>query len=75
VFHLPTPICEACGKAQARNDYILCSDCARYYTILSELIDEYPQLAADELDRLKELFQWREKKMELSSKRQITGRK
>jgi hypothetical protein len=36
--------------------------------ILRDLLDEHPELAANELDRLKELFQWWEKKIQLTSK-------
>jgi len=61
--------CEACGKSQARNGDILCSDCAHYYAILRDLTNEHPELAANELDRLKEIFQWREKQIQLSSRR------
>jgi hypothetical protein len=69
VFTLPKMVCEACGKAQARYGDILCSDCAYYYSILRELIDEHPELAVNEIDRLKELFQWREKKTQLTPHR------
>jgi hypothetical protein len=61
-------MCEACGRSPARQNDILCSDCAHYYTILRELLDEHPELAANELDRLKELFQWREKKIQLTNR-------
>jgi len=69
VLPLPTLVCEACAKSQARNGDILCSDCAYYYAILSELMNQHPELAANELDRLKEVFQWWEKENQLRSKR------
>jgi len=47
---------------------MLCNDCAHYYMILRELLDEHPEVAVNELDRLKELFQWREKKIQLTNK-------
>lgn len=65
---MPSLVCEACGKREARKDDILCNDCAHYYMILRDLLDEHPELAANELDRLKELFQWWEKKIQLTSK-------
>jgi hypothetical protein len=61
---LPSLVCEACDKAPARKDDILCSDCAYYYGILRELLDEHPELAAESLDRLKEIFEWRMKKIQ-----------
>jgi hypothetical protein len=57
-------ICEACGKEQARKNDILCSDCSYYYGILRDLLDEHPELAANSLDRIKELFEWRMKKIQ-----------
>jgi hypothetical protein len=69
VFTLPKMVCEACGKAQARPGDILCTDCAYYYSILRDLIDEHPELAVNELDRLKDIFQWREKKIQLTPHR------
>jgi hypothetical protein len=61
-------VCEACGKREARKGDILCSECNYYYLILRDLLDEHPELAVNELDRLKELFQWREKKIHVSNK-------
>jgi hypothetical protein len=62
-------LCEACGKSQARYGDILCSDCAHYYAILRELMSQHPDLAVNELDRLKEIFQWREKEDQLRGRR------
>ena len=59
-------LCEACGKTEARKDDILCSDCAYYYKILRDLTDEHPELAVDSLDRIKQIFEWRTKKIELA---------
>jgi hypothetical protein len=57
-------VCEACGKAQPRKDDILCSDCAYYYGILRDLLDQHPELGAESLDRIKEIFKWRTKKIQ-----------
>jgi ABC-type nitrate/sulfonate/bicarbonate transport system substrate-binding protein len=58
-------ICEACGKAEARKDDILCSDCSYYYGVLRDLLEEHPELVAESLDRIKEVFEWRMKKIRL----------
>jgi hypothetical protein len=60
----PNMTCEACGKSPARTDDILCPDCTYYYGILRDLLDEHPELAAESLDRLKEIFEWRTKKIQ-----------
>ena len=59
-------VCEACGKAEARKDDILCNDCACYYKILRDLTDEYPELAINSLDRIKQIFERRTKKIQLT---------
>ena len=54
--------CEVCGKAPAKRDDILCVDCSRAYRILLELLDEYPGLGADDLERVRDIFEWRLRK-------------
>lgn len=63
---MPSLVCEACGKAEARKDDILCSDCVYYYKILRDLTDEHSELAVDSLDRIKQIFEWRTKKIQLT---------
>jgi hypothetical protein len=52
-------MCEVCSKAPARRGDIICSDRARAYTILTEIINEFPDLATDDFKRLKEVYEWR----------------
>jgi hypothetical protein len=54
--------CEVCRKAPASRDDILCLECSRMYTILLDLLSAHPELAAEDLERLKELFDWRMQK-------------
>ena len=58
--------CEACGKAPAKRDDILCLDCSRAYSILKELLGEYPDLAIEDLGRIKEIYEWYVKKTEMA---------
>lgn len=55
--------CEVCGKAPARRADLLCPDCSRAFTIMLELLANHPELAADDLERIKEVFQWRMEKI------------
>ena len=52
--------CEACGRAPAKKEDILCDDCDYHYTILLELAGEHPELG---INRLKEIYEWRMKKV------------
>jgi hypothetical protein len=62
------PACsEVCGKAEARRDDILYTDCA-YNKVLREFTEEYPELAVDSLDRIKQICDWRTKKMQLTNR-------
>jgi hypothetical protein len=63
VLRLSTPICEVCRKAPAKRDDSLCHDCAYYYNILYDLLDEHPDLSVETFDRLKEIYYWRAKKI------------
>ena len=58
------PSCEACSKAPAKLDDILCVDCSRAYGLLIELLDEVPNLEEDDLDRIKSIYEWRAKKIQ-----------
>lgn len=56
--------CEACRKAPAKRDDILCLDCTRAYSILMELLSENPDLASEDLSRIKEIYEWYVKRTE-----------
>lgn len=66
--------CEVCAKPLAETDYLLCSDCSRAFTIVLDLIresaplvqtwlDAHPELTAEDLDRIREVFTWRSSRM------------
>lgn len=68
--------CEVCGGALAESDRLLCVDCARAFTFVLELLHEsapltqsrmeaHPELTADDLDRIREVFKWRSGKIGL----------
>lgn len=61
--------CEVCTKPLAETDYLLCADCSRAFTIVLKLLRESsptmqssletrPELTADDLNRVKEVFKW-----------------
>jgi hypothetical protein len=68
--------CEVCGRVLAESDRLLCVDCARAFTFVLELLREsapliqsrmeaHPELTADDLDRIREVFKWRSGKIGL----------
>ncbi len=61
---MPRANCEACGKGPAKLDDILCVDCSRAYGLLRDLLDEVPHLEMEDLDRIKDIFEWRMKKLQ-----------
>jgi len=67
-FFIPMPTarrdCEACSKAPAKFDDILCIDCSRAYSLLHDLLDEDPRLAKEDLDRIREVYEWWSKKIQ-----------
>jgi hypothetical protein len=58
------PICEVCGKAPVKLDDILCLECSRAYSMLHELLDYFPNLEKEDLTRIKDIFEWRTKKIQ-----------
>jgi hypothetical protein len=69
-------VCEVCNKPLAEKDYLLCADCSRAFTIVLELLreskpidqgwlDAHPELTTDDLNRVNEVFKWRNKKIGL----------
>ncbi len=57
------PLCEVCAKAVAKKGDLLCQDCSAAFTIVLELLAHHPELAADDLERIKEVFEWRMEKI------------
>jgi hypothetical protein len=61
----PAPVesvCEVCGKAPVGRDDLLCPDCGRAFVLLLELIHGHPEVDVGDIDRIKEVFEWRMKK-------------
>jgi hypothetical protein len=52
-------MCEVCATALARRDDILCPDCSRAFTLLLELLRGHPELAGEDLARIRQVFEWR----------------
>ena len=70
-------VCEVCGNPLTESDHILCADCSRARVLVLELLresaplvqsrlQELPELAADDLNRIGEVFKWRSRKMGLT---------
>jgi hypothetical protein len=68
--------CEVCAKPLVETDYLLCSDCSRAFTIVLDLLresaplvqgwlDAHPELTAEDLNRIKQVFTWRSSRMGL----------
>jgi hypothetical protein len=60
-------MCEVCAAALARRDDILCMDCSRAFTLTLELLRAHPELAGEDLDRIKRVFEWRMQKVRLAA--------
>ena len=63
------PVCEVCAKAVARRGDLLCNECSRAFTIMLELIHGHPEVDVEDLDRIKEVFEWRMRKKGLTRSR------
>lgn len=68
--------CEVCAKPLVEMGHLLCVDCSRAFTFVLELLREsapliqsrleaHPELTAADLDRVREVFEWRSSKMGL----------
>ena len=55
--------CEVCGKRPVRRDDVLCVECSHAYRILVDLLNEHPELAKEDFELIKEIFDWRTKKI------------
>jgi len=62
-------VCEVCAKAVARRGDLLCNDCSRAFTIMLELIHGHPEVHVEDLDRIKQVFEWRMRKKGLTRSR------
>ena len=66
--------CEVCASPLTETDHLLCSDCSRAFAIVLDLIresaplvqsylDAHPELTAEDLSRIREVFTWRNSRM------------
>jgi hypothetical protein len=51
--------CEVCKGMPAEADDLLCENCSRAFTLMLELLASYPELSAEDLNRIKDVFEWR----------------
>jgi len=69
--------CEVCKKPLTEKNYLLCPECMRAFTIVLEVLREpkpiiescskaHPELTPDDLNRVSEVFKWRNKKLGLT---------
>jgi hypothetical protein len=59
-------VCEVCGKAVARRDDLLCGDCSRAFTLMLEVLHGHPEVDVEDVDRIKQVFEWRMRKKGLT---------
>jgi len=64
-------LCEVCAKATARKSDLLCSDCSRAFTLMLDLLRRHPEVDATDLDRMREVFQWRTEKTKAAKATQV----
>jgi hypothetical protein len=57
--------CQICQQTPAKRDDVLCSDCAYLYQIVAELFERYPDLKKEDFDSMKEIYEWRTKKLKI----------
>jgi hypothetical protein len=55
-------VCEVCAKSVARRDDLLCDDCSRAFTLMLELLHGHPDVDVADVDRIKEVYEWRMRK-------------
>ena len=55
-------LCEVCAKATARKGDLLCGDCSRAFTLMLELLHGHPDVDVADVDRIKEVYEWRMRK-------------
>jgi len=52
-------LCEVCAKSTARKGDLLCGECSRAFTLMLDLLSRHAEVDATDLDRMREVFQWR----------------
>jgi hypothetical protein len=57
------PVCEVCQKGMAKPGDFLCGDCSRAFTLMLELLRGHPELSSHDLARVRDVFEWRMKKI------------
>ena len=55
-------VCEVCGKSVARRDDLLCGDCSHAFALMLELLHGHPDVDVADVDRIKEVYEWRMRK-------------
>jgi len=61
------PVCEVCAKDVARRGDLLCGDCSYAFTVMLEILHGHPEVDVQDLDRVRQVFEWRMKKKRLVS--------
>lgn len=59
-------VCEVCGKSLAGREDLLCGDCSRAFTLMLELLHGHPEVDLEDIDRIKQVFEWRMRKKGLT---------
>jgi hypothetical protein len=59
--------CAVCANALERNEDLLCGDCSRAFTLMLELMRYHPEIDAKDLARIKDVFEWRTKRLEIEN--------
>jgi len=54
---------EVCGKRPARRNDVLRVECSHDYRILVDLLYKHPELAKEDFELIREIFDWRTKKI------------
>lgn len=59
------PVCEVCSKDVAKTGDLLCGDCSYAFTVMLEILHGHPEVDVKDLDRVRQVFEWRIKKKAL----------
>jgi hypothetical protein len=51
--------CAVCANALEKDEDLLCGDCSRAFTLMLELMRGHPEVDAEDLARMKAVFEWR----------------
>jgi hypothetical protein len=66
--------CEVCGGRPAEADDLLCENCSRAFTLMLELLRSHPELSAEDVGRIKDVFEWRMNRVGISTGSSQSGR-